>query len=145
MGATRFELPVWESLELLGRETVGRLCVIEYGYPLAFPINYKTMRKGDETRIVFRTSPRAAIARYVGPASLEVDRIDKERQTAWSVMVRGTLSRVVGQHELPDTSPLVTEDRQQWVVLDVTAISGRRFTSKSAADGFSVEWQPSDA
>lgn len=141
MGATRYELPDWETLELLDRETVGRLCVIEFGYPLAFPINYRIVREGEHTQVVFRADRHAAVARYEGPASFEVDQIDKERQTAWSVMVRGTLRRVVGQHELPDTLPLVTEGRDQWVVLDVTAISGRRFIGTPAADSFSVDWQ----
>jgi nitroimidazol reductase NimA-like FMN-containing flavoprotein (pyridoxamine 5'-phosphate oxidase superfamily) len=71
MGATPYELPHWEILELLGRETVGRLCVIEQGYPLAFPLNYRMMREADETRIVFRAAPHAAVARYEGLASLE--------------------------------------------------------------------------
>ncbi len=144
MSTTRCELPSWESYELLGSETVGRLCVIEREYPLAFPLNFRIVRKLDETRIVMRTAAHTAVARYEGPASLEVDRIDDADRTAWSVIVRGTLRRVIGQHELPDPHPLVTEGRHQWMVLEVTAISGRRFTSKPATDGFSVEWQPAD-
>jgi hypothetical protein len=130
---------------LLGSETVGRLCVIEHEYPLAFPINYRLMRDVDETKVVFRTIPHAAVARYEGLASLEVDRIDHANGTAWSVILRGNLRRVIGQHELPDPKPLVTEGRHQWVVLDVTAISGRRFISKPASDGFVVEWQTADS
>jgi nitroimidazol reductase NimA-like FMN-containing flavoprotein (pyridoxamine 5'-phosphate oxidase superfamily) len=141
MGATRVELPEWESVELLGRETVGRLCIIDHGYPLAFPLNYRMLRDAERTRIVFRTNPSSALARYEGPASMEVDRIDPTRPAAWSVIVRGNLRRVVGQHELPDTYPLVTNGRFQWVVLDVVAISGRRFTAQSAEDEFVVEWQ----
>ena len=145
MGATRFEIPEWESLELLGRETVGRLCIIEHGYPLAFPVNYRVMSSVEGSRIVFRTVPQAALARYEGLSSLEVDHVDHDRRSAWSVIVRGTLSRVLGQHELPDTYPLVTEGRDQWMVLHSSAISGRRFVSKPAADGFVVDWQPADA
>jgi len=144
MGATKYEVPTWETLDLLCSETVGRLCVIEHGYPLAFPINYRVVRT-DQTKIVFRTIAHAAVARYQGLASLEVDRIDEASHSAWSVIARGTLRRVVGQHELPDTYPLVTEGRHQWVVLDVTAISGRRFTTKPASDGFAVEWQPTES
>jgi len=141
-GATRFELPRWESLDLLETQTVGRLCVIENGCPLAFPINFRVARDLDDIRIVFRTVPHAAVARYEGPASLEVDSIDAATRTAWSVIARGRLRRVLGQHELPDPRPLITEGRYQWVVLDVAAISGRRFISKPASDGFTVEWQP---
>ena len=141
MGATRCELPDWESRELLGKEGVGRLCVIDGGYPLAFPVNYRVARSAIAERIVFRTSSSGAMARAAGPASLEVDEIDHDRRNAWSVIVRGDLRRIVGDHELPDPHPLVVEGRYQWMVLDVSAISGRRFTSAAAADSFSVDWQ----
>lgn len=141
MGATRLEVPEWESLSLLRHQAVGRLCVIEQGYPLAFPLNYRVLTEADRTRIVFRTNPNSALARYEGPASLEVDEIDMVRPSAWSVIVRGTLRRVVGQHEFPDTFPLVASGRFQWIVLDMVAISGRRFTAEPAADDFTVEWQ----
>lgn len=145
MCATRVELPQWQSLDLLERETVGRLCIIEQGYPLAFPVNYRLVRDGDRTALVFRVSPRAGLARYEGRASFEVDHIEMQYGTAWSVIVRGTVRRVLGRHELPDTHPFVDDDRQQWLLLDVSAISGRRFQSKPAGDGFVVEWQPADA
>jgi nitroimidazol reductase NimA-like FMN-containing flavoprotein (pyridoxamine 5'-phosphate oxidase superfamily) len=144
MGLSPFDLAHRESIELLEKETVGRLCVIEHGYPLAFPISYRLTRTGDQTKVAFRTVPHSTVARYEGPACLEVDRIDTDRQSAWSVIVRGDLRRAFDQGDLPDTFPLVTEGRHQWVVLEVTAISGRRFTSTPADDGFSVEWQPAD-
>lgn len=140
MNGRRCDLPDWESFELLGGETVGRLCVIDSGYPLAFPLNYRLVRTVDDTKIVFRTIPHAAVARYEGPASLEVDRIDAA--TAWSIIVRGELRRVVGPHQLPDTNPLLTEGRHQWMVLTVTSISGRRFTRRPDDSGFAVDWQP---
>lgn len=142
MGATPFEVPERESIELLQHETVGRLCVIDYGYPLAFPVNYRLMETGGSLRIVVRTTPRAAIARYEGPASFEVDHIDPDRLNAWSVIVRGELKRSVGLEEFPNTYPLLTEGRFQWIVLDVTAISGRRFTSAHDDAGFYADWEP---
>jgi len=143
MSATPFNLPDWESLELIGHETVGRLCIIEQGYPLAFPVNFRLLRDVDRTQVVFRTVPHAAIGRYEGPASLEVDRI--ESNTAWSVILRGELRRVIGRHQLPDTFPLIVENRHQYVILTVNSLSGRRFVSQPAPNGFVVEWQPADA
>jgi hypothetical protein len=141
MGATQFEAPQWESLAWLESETVGRLCVIDFDYPLAFPINYRLQQHGDGYRIVFRTVPHSVVGRYNGRASLEVDRIDDSRQNAWSVIVRGELRAAIDETDLPDTSPLLTEGRYRWKVLDVNSISGRRFTSANFADGFSVDWQ----
>lgn len=142
MGATPFVIPERESIELLHQETVGRLCIIEYGYPLAFPVNYRVMETGASFQIVVRTTPRAAIARYEGPSSFEVDHTDPDRLNAWSVIVRGQLKRGVGLEELPNTYPLVTDGRFHWIVLDVTAISGRRFTNTEACAGFYVDWEP---
>ena len=142
MGATEFEAPQWECLAWLDSETVGRLCVVDLGYPLAFPINYRLQRDGDNFRIVFRAVPLSVVGRYEGPASLEVDHIDDARLNAWSVIVRGELRGAIGEVDLPDTYPLLTEGRNRWKVLEVTAISGRRFTSTTSADGFSVDWQP---
>jgi hypothetical protein len=133
---------MWESRTWLESETVGRLCVVDSEYPLAFPINYRTIRDGEAYRIVFRTIRHSAMGRYTGPASLEVDQIDSSRRNAWSVIVRGELRDAVDHDDLPDSHPLVTEDRNRWKVLDVVAISGRRFESTSAEDRFSVDWQP---
>jgi Pyridoxamine 5'-phosphate oxidase len=142
MGATQFEAPEWESLAWMGSETVGRLCVTDFGYPLAFPINYRLVRSGEKYRVVFRAVPHSAVGRYEGLASLEVDQIDERRLNAWSVIVRGELRAAVGEIDLPDTDPLMSDGRIRWKVLDVTSISGRRFTSTTAADAFDVEWQP---
>lgn len=149
MGATRLELPRWECLELLNAETVGRMCIVEHDYPMAFPINYRVLRthigEADEhIQIIVRTAAHTAVARYEGPASFELDQIADDRRSAWSVIVRGGLRRVVGQHELPNTYPLLGEGRDQWMVLNLTSISGRRFTSHAPVDDFCVEWQTAD-
>ncbi len=142
MGATRFEIPEWESIGLLREETIGRLCVNEHGYPLAFPVNYRFVRVDGVNRVVVRTGPLSALARCEGLASFEVDHIDAAQTAAWSVIVRGNLRRAASTAVLPDTEPFVSDGKQQWVVLDVASISGRRFTKRDGGDGFSVEWQP---
>lgn len=142
MGATQFDAPQWESIAWLESETVGRLCIVDNDYPLAFPVNYRLQRAGDEYTVVFRTIAHSAIGRYQGLASLEVDHIDESRLNVWSVIVRGELHSRLGEDDLPDPHPLLTEGRHQWKVLDVTSFSGRRFDSVSFVDDFSVEWQP---
>jgi nitroimidazol reductase NimA-like FMN-containing flavoprotein (pyridoxamine 5'-phosphate oxidase superfamily) len=138
--ATRFELADWQCIDLLEGETVGRACIIDDGFPLPFPVNYRLVRSGSAVQIVFRAAPSAALARYEGPASFEVDWIDATRSQAWSVIARGTVRRVTNGHELPDPRPLVDE-RTQWMRLDVSTISGRRFSSRPSHDSFSVAWQ----
>jgi len=140
MTASHHELQQWESLELLGSTHVGRVCVLEGEYPIAVPVNY-CISGQDGASVIFRTAPNSLLARVEGPASLEVDEIDLSGGTAWSVIARGRLRRVFGQHTLPDPLPIVSVDRRQWMQLTITAVSGRKFTIHAAADGFSVEWQ----
>jgi nitroimidazol reductase NimA-like FMN-containing flavoprotein (pyridoxamine 5'-phosphate oxidase superfamily) len=145
MTTTRHDLPNHECISLLDSETVGRLCVIDHGYPLAFPVNYRVLHDDVGDRIVFRTSPTASMSRYEGLSSLEVDSISTDRQRAWSVIARGRLRRSHGEADLPDTHPLVAAGRYQWLVLDVSSISGRRFLGTPVSDRFSVDWQTVDA
>jgi len=144
MGATPYELPQHECIDLANSQTVGRLCIVDHEYPLAFPVNYRLTNSDDAVSIVVRVSPRAAIGTYEGPASFEVDRIDLDRASAWSVIVRGRLRNSRGDDQLPDTFPMVTEGRYQWKVLDATAISGRRFSGRVDGGSFNVDWQPSE-
>jgi hypothetical protein len=144
VAATPFELPRHECIELLNSQRVGRLCIVERGYPLAFPVNYRVVNADGAVNIVVRALPRAAIGTYEGPASFEVDHIDLDRVSAWSLILRGQLRHATSDDHLPDTQPLVTEGRYRWRVLAVTAISGRRFAGTGDDAGFSVDWQPSE-
>ncbi len=141
MSAEHYEIPTWECLDLLRSESIGRICIIEHGYPLALPVNYRIIGTQDASTVVIRTARDTMIGRYEGLTSLEVDEITLQDGTAWSVIVRGSLRRVIGGHSLPDPMPIITEGRYQWVTLDVASISGRRFITRPADDGFSVEWQ----
>ena len=145
MSATRHDIPVHECITLLDSDSVGRLCIIDHGYPLAFPVNYRLVHDSAGHRVVFRTAPEAALAHYEGPSSLEVDQISADRRRAWSVIVRGDLRRAHGAADLPDPEPLVSERRHQWLVLDVSAMSGRRFSGVPTHDDFTVDWQSVDA
>jgi uncharacterized protein len=145
MGATRLDLPKHECIDLLNSESVGRLCIIDHGYPLAFPVNYRLVQDKAGHRVVFRTSPDTSLARYEGLSSLEVDEISADRRRAWSVIVHGNLRRAHGETDLPDPRPLMSEGRHQWLVLDVSSMSGRRFRAEFADNRFSVDWQSIDA
>jgi hypothetical protein len=128
-------------MDRLRARAVGRVCIIEHGCPLAIPINYRVVGDGTEARIVIVTAPDTMLGRYEGPGSLEVDEIDLDKGSAWSVIVRGVLTREAGQNGLPDPKPLLTEGRHRWITLRVSAVSGRRFNVRTATDGLAVDWQ----
>ena len=141
MSATAHEVPAWECYDLLRGHGIGRLCLVDGGYPIAVPINYRLLDDEAHPRLVVRTLPNSMIGRYHGPCSLEVDEIDLTRGRAWSVIARGAAHPAHGDHRLPDPEPIVAGNRDRWIVIDVAAISGRRFVVAEAADGCSVEWQ----
>jgi len=140
----RIEMPRWECLELAAGTPIGRLCIIDRGYPLAFPVNIRLEQAGDMLRFVMRTAPHTALAAHAGPASIELDHVDLDGRSAWSVIVRGELRREPNPLGLPDPHPLVEQGRSTWLVLDVTAISGRRFAVSRSDGPFLVEWQMVD-
>jgi uncharacterized protein len=140
MTVDRYQIPRWECLSLLESEPVGRVCIIEHGYPIALPVNYRLIGLGEEREIVIRTAPDTVVGRYSGPAAFEVDHIDIESREAWSVLVCGQLRHQPGAHGMPDPQPWL-DSRHHWMVLSTAAVSGRRFVGAPGATGFAVEWE----
>jgi CBS domain-containing protein len=128
MTASHVVLMRHQAMELLRRHDVGRLCVVDGEYPIAVPVNYRLLHDGANPIVVIQTAETTTIARATGNASLEVDDIDLEAGAAWSVIARGVLKRAYGDHGLPSTDPVVTTDRDQWLTLEIVAVSGRRFS-----------------
>lgn len=141
IGASTFELTSRESLDRIREEPVGRICILEHGFPIAFPVNYRVAGDPPECRVVMRTAPGTAIGRYHGSASLEVDDIDLGSGRAWSVIVRGQLRPMLEEDPPADPRPLVTAGRTRWMMLTADVISGRRFVVRCGRDEFTVDWQ----
>lgn len=116
MDARREDLPAGESLELLRSQRVGRLSIIDDGVPLALPVSYCLTNGVHELpQVVVRCAPESLIGRYNGPTSLEVDVIDLDLGRAWSVIARGELRHLHGDHPAVDPQPFVSRDRHSWV------------------------------
>ena len=137
----RADMPTWECYDLLVSSSVGRLCFLDGGTPITFPVSFKVHRTETAAHIVIRTGPQSLMAKYAGLASFEVDDIDVETRTAWSVLLRGAVHRSFDTDHLPVPDPWITGDRHAWLLFQVDVLSGRRFVARDATDGFSVEWQ----
>ena len=138
--AHRAELPTWQCYDLAAASTVGRLCFLDGDTPIAYPVSFKLHRTGDGSSIVIRTGPGSLMASLAGPASFEIDEIDVESRTAWSVLIRGTVRRSHEPGQLPVPEPWIADGRHVWLLLDIATVSGRRFVARDATDGFAVEW-----
>jgi nitroimidazol reductase NimA-like FMN-containing flavoprotein (pyridoxamine 5'-phosphate oxidase superfamily) len=125
-----------ECLRLLGAESIGRLAVVDGQAPLILPVNYAM----DQGTIVFRTAPGTKLR--VGPGRhgcFEIDGFDREAHTGWSVVAGGRLEEV-DQYQSStwerlqgiDVTPWAAGERDHWVRLVPSHITGRRIAAGTA-------------
>ncbi len=125
------ELSEDECRRLLQSQRLGRLAIVVDRRPQIFPVNYAF----DEDVVVFRTS--AGMKLEHGPLSavaFEIDGMDEDTKTAWSVMVEGTgqdITEALDERSerlrrLP-VQPAAPGERNDWLAVYVRRMSGRRF------------------
>ena len=118
---------------LLGSQSVGRLCVLEQGYPVAFPVNYRLLIDSQGSmNIIFHTRPGSILDAVNDLVGFQIDGIDQFRQVGWSVMCRGELRNVKSADAPPwlaswDPHPWVGQ-RDAWLYLTVDVVTGRELT-----------------
>lgn len=115
---------------LLASLDVGRIAVIDRGYPLVFPINYKVAYSEGQIVIAIRTRPDNVIDRPGRPVCFEIDGVDASHDGGWSVLVRGILVESSPDPDL-DSSPIDSEDRDAWRIIIPTRVSGRRVHNRT--------------
>lgn len=118
-----------ECLDRLRKARIGRLAFVRDGGPVVLPVNHGV----DDVGVVFRTTwgSKLLMAEQQGPVAFEVDGVDEERETGWSVLVTGSASIVYETAEAERLEGLgvhswagVDEDAL-WVRILAEDISGR--------------------
>ena len=128
------ELDREECLALLAAGRVGRFAVASMNdAPLVVPVNY--VMDGDA--VVFRTAAGEKLAQLRRRASFEVDGLDQPTETGWSVLVRGFAYEATSWEVAHlDLEPWAAGDKDRWVRIVPTAITGRRITAgRGVVDG----------
>ncbi len=126
-------IPPDECLRLLADTTVGRVALTRKALPVILPVNYAM----DGDTVVIRTRPGSLLAssRERGVVvAFEVDELDRETCSGWSVLVTGTLREItdVGELARAEQLPLVPwigGDRRHFVRITPGMVSGRRIPS----------------
>ncbi|MPY56031.1 pyridoxamine 5'-phosphate oxidase family protein [Streptomyces spongiae] len=120
-----------ECRVLLSTHGVGRIAVSTPNGPAVVPVNYEVV----EDAIVFRTAPDSVPAAAVGTdVAFEVDHVDEAMSKGWSVLVVGPARAVTepdAVRRLVDgahTEPWAGGEREMWVAILPTRITGRRIT-----------------
>lgn len=115
--------------ELLSGEAVGRVGVLVDSAPEIYPVNYAV----DGETIVFRTDPGTKLRAVDRSPSVcfEVDRVDPEERSGWSVLVKGRAVELTSAANLVTASELplhfwTSGDKSHWVRIVPGEVTGRR-------------------
>ena len=120
-----------ECERLLRGSNFGRVALVTPEGPEIVPVNYVVHADA----IVIRTSPTGILARHAGGTELvfEVDRVDDEYWSGWSVVARGPGQVVTdlpsGVADGPRVRPWADGDRACEIWLRWTQLTGRRVGS----------------
>jgi uncharacterized protein len=133
-------LSVDECLELLATHHFGRVALEDDSGPLVLPVNYVL----DRGSVVFRTDEGTKLDAAVRREriSFEVDHIDHDAGTGWSVLVRGRAEEIADPDELEHVRRLPLDsfaggERHRFVRLLSSSITGRRIRlPDSVPDGW---------
>src|SRR5215831_4352942 len=88
-------LSVDESYALLTNAQVGRLVYVDEEGPAAIPVNFAVV----DHDIVFRSETSASHRKVISQAAaFEVDGLDEEENSGWSVLLRGQAHEVPIDH-----------------------------------------------
>ena len=118
------KLSVEECRGLLESKSVGRFAFWAPAGPQVFPVNY-VVRGGS---IVFRTSPSRSLAsalRNAPRGGFQVDDVDEEARSGWSVLVTGAAT-YVDDPEGSSPQPWAGGDRSLCVRIAMGRVTGRR-------------------
>lgn len=122
------EMSVQECRDRIAGGGVGRIAMCAADGPQIFPVNFVLV----DDAIVFRTAPYTRLATLVDGRSVvfEVDDLDTERRSGWSVEVRGTASVVQDGDEVmrlrrTGPEPWATGQRRMFVRVPLGTVTGR--------------------
>ncbi|MEU9794483.1 DUF1918 domain-containing protein [Streptomyces sparsogenes] len=120
-----------ECRACLSTHGVGRVAVSTPEGPAVVPVNYEVV----DDAIAFRTAPVSVPAAAVGTeVAFEVDHVDEAMSQGWSVLVVGPARAVTepdAVRRLADrahTTPWPGGEREMWVSIRPTRLSGRRIS-----------------
>ena len=133
------DLSADECWELLRSVPVGWIGFMVSGQVHIYPVNF-TAHDGN---LYFRTSPYGIVGKAIRHQSVafEIDHIDAETQTGWSVLVRGTATwladakRIESLGEARPATPWADGNRTMHIQITPTFVSGRQIDGPSHESG----------
>jgi nitroimidazol reductase NimA-like FMN-containing flavoprotein (pyridoxamine 5'-phosphate oxidase superfamily) len=129
------ELDRGECLRLLAATNLGRLAVNVEGWPPVIrPVNYVFDQSSQS--VVFRSARGSKLTALLlsTEAAFEIDGIEPDAHSGWSVIVIGTAEEItqaaeVHRLEQLGVRPLAPGDKPHWIRIRATVVSGRRIAA----------------
>jgi transcriptional regulator with XRE-family HTH domain len=125
------ELGPDECRARLSTHGVGRVAVSTPDGPAVIPVNYEVI----DDAIAYRTAPGSVPAAAVGAeVAFEADHVDEAMSQGWSVLVVGPARAVTEPDavrrlsECAHTEPWAGGEREMWVSIQPTRLTGRRIS-----------------
>jgi nitroimidazol reductase NimA-like FMN-containing flavoprotein (pyridoxamine 5'-phosphate oxidase superfamily) len=114
---------------LLRAESVGRVAFCDADETSVIPVNYAI----DQDRVVFRTAGGAKLSAAIGGSEVafEIDGVDEDARTGWSVIVHGVMTIVSEPDDVEHLQelglrPWARAPKENWVAIHRRRTSGRR-------------------
>ena len=121
-----------ECLQLLAeaakKGAIGRIAVSQEQAPIVHPVNFAYR----DHEVLVRLGPGLTVDAAEGRlVAFEVDQVDRDTATAWSVLVRGLATPLLESEPpdeaRPDPAPLVPEPGEKLLAIRTDVVTGRRF------------------
>jgi uncharacterized protein len=139
------ELTKSECFELLARERLGRVAVVDDRGPVVFPVNFVL----DRHMVVFRADAGTKLdaACRGSRVAFEVDGTDAAAHTGWSVLIRGEAVEVTDPAELArlrklPLDPWAPGAKTHYVRILPTVLTGRRISAPGGPSNRAPKSQP---
>jgi len=131
------ELERDECVQLLARTTFGRLAVSPPDWhlpPVIRPVTYVFDLSSQS--IVFRSARGSKFTALLlsGQGTFEIDGIEPEAETGWSVIVRGPVEEITNTAEIDRVRrlglhPWAPGEKPHWIRIRATVVTGRRIAT----------------
>jgi nitroimidazol reductase NimA-like FMN-containing flavoprotein (pyridoxamine 5'-phosphate oxidase superfamily) len=114
--------------ELLARKKIGRLAVSITNHPDIFPVNYRIR---DQTIVIRTAEGQKLAAAILGTAvAFEVDALDEDTETGWSIVVKGTADEPKKLEDYLRAEDLEIEtwasgEKSRFIIITPSWVSGR--------------------
>ncbi len=124
-----------DSWSLLASVALGRLVTTAAGRPEIFPVNFVAKRPN----VLFKTAPGTKLLTAAMNREVAFEADNHSLSEGWSVIVRGiarvlSTSAEIEKAERSQLLPWIPTFKPYYVSIDVSEISGRRFTFGAEPD-----------